>query len=162
MIWDHLVQISYGDGCISIYIHCRNLIWQEPARTGLHLTAKGLFGFLCWKLWFSRAVGWGEPDGPMDIVVMDKSRGGTVKPAECKQPPTACWQCRLKRWARFASPVLRQSTHGFTHPPLASVCRIPLISAAGFARCPPPELWKWKAAFHMGDPFLSGRVISFR
>lgn len=30
----------------------------------------------------------GEPDGPMNIVVMDKSCGGAAKPAECKQPPT--------------------------------------------------------------------------
>lgn len=158
----HLVQVWCGDGCVPIYTHCGNFIWREPARTGFHLTAKDLFGFLCWKLCFSRGVGWGEPDGPMNIVVMDKSRGGTVKPAECKQPPTPCWQRSLKRSVRVASLVLRQSARGFTRPPLALMCRIPSISAARFAPHPPPDLRKWKAAFLMGNPFPSGRAISCR
>jgi len=129
----HLVQVWSGDDCVPIYKHCRNFIWREPARTGFSLTAKDLFGFLCWKLCFSRGVGWGEPDGPMNIVVMDKSRGGTVKPAECKQPPTPRWQHSLKYSACVASPVLRQSARGLARPPLTLMCRIPSISAARFS-----------------------------
>lgn len=76
--WNALpfVQVQCGDSYIPIYKLCRNVIWWEPAWTGFRLTAKDLFGFLCWKLCLSRGVGWGEPDGPMNIVVMDKSRGG--------------------------------------------------------------------------------------
>lgn len=85
--------------------------------------------------------------------------GGTVKPAECKQPPTPCWQCLLKSSVCIASPVLRQSIRRFVHLPLALMCRIPSISSA---RYPPPDLWKWKGTFYMCDSFLGVRAISCR
>lgn len=46
----------------------------------------------------------GEPDGPMNIVVMDKSWGGAAKPAECKQPTHAPGAGSAGWRARCASP----------------------------------------------------------
>lgn len=102
------------NGCVPISKHCGNFIWRVPARGGFRWTAKDLFGLLCWNLCFSRGAGWGETDGPTNIVVLDKSHG--------------------EMWSRLSvntthgplaapSPAVHHLTravpqpHGLTHPP---------------------------------------------
>lgn len=102
------------NGCVPIGKHRGNFIWRVPAQGGFRWTAKDLFGLLCWNLCFSRGVGWGETDGPTNIVVLDKSHGEMWSwlSVNTTHGPLAAPSPAVHHLTRAVP-----QPHGLTHPP---------------------------------------------